>query len=99
MRLVVIGDVIVVDSFRLVGVEGIVVETPEDALDAVRRLMREDAAVLIAQSFAAQISDELDRLRDEYRDSICLEIPDLLGEPSQAEITQRLVERAIGMKL
>ena len=99
MQLVVIGDIIAVDSFRLVGVEGIVVEASEEALDAVRRRMREGAAVLIGQSLAAPILDELDRLRNEYRDSVCLEIPDLGGEPYTEGTTERRIEQAIGMKL
>jgi len=99
MRLVMIGDVIGADSFRLIGVEGIVAEAPEEALEIVTRLLRENAAVLIAQSLAAPIRRDIDRLLLEYKDSICLEIPDLHGEPSQVQNTQKLIEQAIGMKL
>jgi len=94
-----IGDVIGADSFRLIGVEGIVAEAPEEALEIVTRLLRENAAVLIAQSLAAPIRRDIDRLLLEYKDSICLEIPDLHGEPSQVQNTQKLIEQAIGMKL
>jgi len=99
MRLVMIGDVIGADSFRLIGVEGVVAEAPEEVLEIVTRLLRENAAVLITQSLAEPVREELERLRLEHKDSICLEIPDLHGEPSQVENTQRLIEQAVGMKL
>ena len=99
MRLVMIGDIIGADAFGLIGVESIVPQAPEEVLEIVKRLLSENAAVLIAQSLAVPIRRKLDRLRLEHKDSICLEIPDIHGEPSQVQNTQKLVEQAIGVKL
>lgn len=99
MDLAVVGDTTVVDSFRLVGIEGVVPESADQAAREVRRLVDEGAAVLIGQAWAAAIKDDLERLRAEKRHALVLEIPDLKGAPSQAQDMQQLIEQAIGMKL
>ena len=99
MELLVIGDEIVVDAFRLAGVEGLVAATPEEALNLLDERLNDETVALIAQSLAAPIRDEIERLQRRRRNAVCLLIPDLEGEPLQAEDTQRLIEQAIGIKL
>ncbi|HIH07531.1 MAG TPA: ATPase [Candidatus Nitrosotenuis sp.] len=65
MKIVTIGSRIFVTSFQLAGVQGVVVETPQEAFTQVKKLS-EDAdvgLVLISEDMANPISTDLTKLR------------------------------------
>jgi len=65
VKIVTIGSRIFVTSFQLAGVQGVVVETPQEAFTQVKKLS-EDAdvgLVLISEDMANPISTDLTKLR------------------------------------
>ena len=67
MKIVTVGSKSFVTSFQLAGVSGIVSETPEKALDEIKKLTddSEVGLVLISDDISEPINDELTALRAE----------------------------------
>ena len=65
MKIVTIGSRIFVTSFQLAGVQGVVVDTPQDAFSEVKKLANdpEVGLVLISEDMSTPISTELTKLR------------------------------------
>lgn len=101
MKFFVIGDSDTVLGFRLVGVPGRAVETPEEALAALKEAVanRETGVVLITEKVAGGIRDEVEARLYGLGFPLVLEIPDSSGpDPERPEI-EDIVKRAIGVSI
>ena len=99
-RLLVIGDENGVFGFALLGVEGRVVHSAEEARQALEEALasREPGIVLLTEEWAEAMRDEVDRLKATVLEPLILEIP------ASRPITVRrslheLVQRALGIRL
>jgi len=67
MKIFTVGNKSFVTSFQLAGVPGIISETPEDALDEIKKLTDDSdvGLVLVSDDITKSIDDELTALRAE----------------------------------
>ncbi|MBE7004373.1 MAG: V-type ATP synthase subunit F [Ruminococcaceae bacterium] len=96
-KIAVIGDWESVMGFRALGLDTCPVNTPEEAREEVKRLAKEDCAVIyLTETLAKSMPDVLDRYKDELRPAIIL-IPGREGSLGIGkENIQRAIERAVG---
>jgi len=100
MSIYVIGDQDTVLGFRLVGAQGKVVESVDQAREELNRLLkdREARLLLITREWAAEMRDQVNHLKITSLQPIVLEIPGKEPE-SLAEPLRDLVRRAVGIKV
>ena len=101
MKFYVLGDDETVLGFRLVGVQGKVVEGREETLEALRGAVsdKQIGVVLITEKIAAEVRDELEARHFGLGFPLVLEIPDSSGpDPERLDI-QEVVRRAIGVSI
>ncbi len=93
----VIGDWESVMGFRALGLETHPVSTPEQAREEIKRLAKEDCAVIyLTETLAKELPDVLDRYKDELHPAIIL-IPGREGSLGIGKDNiQRAIERAVG---
>ncbi len=67
MKIVTVGSRVFVTSSQLAGIQGIVVETPEKALEEIKKLSDDSdvGLVLVSDDISEPIDDELTKLRTE----------------------------------
>jgi len=99
---VVIGDSDMVTGFRLVGLEGVEVTSPDEALQALsKELERTDLAIIvISEDFSTkpQLLQTIDKVRQERRNPLIVEIPGSKGKPSEIRISD-LIVKTLGVRL
>ena len=90
----VVGDWDSVMGFRALGLE---TSTPENAREEIKRLAKEDYAVIyLTETLAKAMPDVLERYKDELRPAIIL-IPGREGSLGIGKDNiQRAIERAVG---
>ena len=93
----VVGDWDSVMGFRALGLETHPVRTPEQAREEIKRLAKEDCAVIyLTETLAKDMPDVLERYKDELRPAIIL-IPGREGALGIGrDNIQRAIERAVG---
>ena len=93
----VVGDWDSVMGFRALGLETHPVSSPEHAREEIRRLAKEDCAVIyLTETLAKSLPDVLNRYKDELRPAIIL-IPGREGSLGIGKDNiQRAIERAVG---
>ena len=93
----VVGDWDSVMGFRALGLETHPVRTPEQAREEIKRLAKEDCAVIyLTETLAKSMPDVLERYKDELRPAIIL-IPGREGSLGIGrDNIQRAIERAVG---
>ena len=93
----VVGDWESVMGFRALGLEACPAQTPEHAREEIRRLAKEDCAVIyLTETLAKDMPDVLERYKDELRPAIIL-IPGREGALGIGrDNIQRAIERAVG---
>jgi vacuolar-type H+-ATPase subunit F/Vma7 len=98
----VIGDADMVTGFRLVGVEGIEVNSVAEAMQALNKaLSRSDLAVIIISeefSVQTQLHDTIDKVRHERREPLIVEIPGSNGKPSEIRMSD-LISKILGVRI
>ncbi|MBQ9459371.1 MAG: V-type ATP synthase subunit F [Oscillospiraceae bacterium] len=96
-KIAVIGDWESVMGFRALGLETCPVNSPEEAREEIKRLAKEDCAVIyLTETLAKAMGDVLERYKDELRPAIIL-IPGREGSLGIGkENIQRAIERAVG---
>jgi len=103
MRISVIGDFDTVVGFRLAGVkDGYVVETPEEALQRLREVVKEEdvGLVIITERLVDKIRAEVDRLLENRSFPLLVEIPDKAGPiEKKVDPLKELVRRAVGVEI
>jgi V/A-type H+-transporting ATPase subunit F len=101
MEYCVIADEDTVLGFRYAGVEGRVVNTPEEARAALRELesSSDTGVVIITDQIAEAVSDEVNRLRFRSGTPILVQIPGPDGPaPGRPDLTA-LIREAMGVKI
>lgn len=93
----VVGDWDSVMGFRALGLDTHPVNSPEHAREEIKRLAKEDCAVIyLTETLAKAMPDVLDRYKDELRPAIIL-IPGREGSLGIGrDNIQRAIERAVG---
>ena len=93
----VVGDWESVMGFRALGLETCPASSPEQAREEIRRLAKEDYAVIyLTETLAKDLPDVLNRYKDELRPAIIL-IPGREGSLGIGKDNiQRAIERAVG---
>ncbi|MDX1686909.1 MAG: V-type ATP synthase subunit F [Candidatus Promineifilaceae bacterium] len=100
MSIFVIGDENTVLGFSLVGVEGETVESVEEARSQLDEALDREGVqiVLITENWAAQMREEVNRLKMESVEPLVLEIQGGEHGPSGPSLRE-LVRQAVGVRL
>ncbi len=103
MRISVIADFDTVVGFRLAGVkQGYVVESPEEALQRLREVVREEdvGLVIITERLMDKIRSEAEKLLEKRSFPLLVEIPDKAGPiEKKVDPMKELVRRAVGVEI
>jgi len=96
----VIGDRNMVTGFKLVGVEGTEVGSPDEAKQALSKtLARSDLAIIIiSEEFSTQIREEIDKTRQERVTPLILEVPGRFGATGEIRMSD-LVTKTLGIRI
>ena len=86
MKIFTVGNKSFVTSFQLAGVPGIISETPENALNEIKKLTDDSdvGLVLVSDDITKSIDDELTALRAE-KDTLVFALPAAGSEKNEAE--------------
>ena len=100
MKIRIVGDSFTVDTFRLIGVQGVVAEDGEAAKIQIERVLSEDdlGIVLVSQTLADQLGDAFERYMERRSLPLILSLPDRVTRGKGAEKLAALVESAIGIR-
>ncbi len=94
MRIVTVGSRVFVTSSQLAGIEGIIVETPEKALEEIKKLTDDTdvGLVLVSDDISNPINDQLTTLRTK-KDTLVFSLPAPGGE--KVEVDYRVMLKKI----
>jgi V/A-type H+-transporting ATPase subunit F len=100
MKIRIVGDSFTVDTFRLIGIQGIVAEDGEAAKVRIERVLSEDdvGIVLISQTLADQLGDTFERYMERRSLPLVLSLPDRITRGKGAEKLAALIESSIGIR-
>jgi V/A-type H+-transporting ATPase subunit F len=101
MKFYVIGDRQTVLGFRLVGIEGADVASRDEALAALRTAVagKEVGIILITETIAGQVRDEVEARLYGMGFPLVLEIPDSHGPSPDRPAIDDIVRKAIGINI
>ena len=94
MKIVTVGSRVFVTSSQLAGIQGIVAETPDKALDEIKKLTDDSdvGLVLVSDDISGPINDELTSLRTE-KSTLVFSLPAPGSE--KVEVDYRLMLKKI----
>ena len=100
MKIRIVGDSFTVDTFRLIGVQGVVAEDGEAAKVRIEKYLSANdvGIVLISQTLADQLGDAFERYMERRSLPLILSLPDRVTQGKGAEQLAALVESAIGIR-
>ena len=98
MRLQVIGDEDTVVGFRMAGVEGTIVESEEEAREALDEAEGEDEVLIISDQVAEWLREEIDQIRYGAELPLIVEAPGPEGPTDATPSLFRLIREAVGIK-
>lgn len=77
MKIVAVGSRVFVTGLRLAGIEGLMVDSSKEALDAVNRLIknREVGVVLLSDDISKSIRAKLNEIRSKHPTPLIYEVP------------------------
>lgn len=101
MKFYLIGDEDALLGFGMVGVEGILARSAEEAHQALTQILDYPDAgiILINERIAEQIREQVDQFVFKREFPLILEIPDRKGRMENRKSLRDLVNDAIGIKL
>ena len=101
MNYFVIGDEDTVLGFAYAGVSGVVVETPAEAADALKRACENPdiGAVLINEVIAKSIRTQVNEVRFERDRPVVVEVPGPGGPDPERPQLIRLIQEAVGISI
>ncbi|HGJ64079.1 TPA: Vacuolar H+transporting two-sector ATPase F subunit [bacterium] len=101
MKFILIGDEHTVLGYSLIGIQGVVVKTAQEALDALSSASKdpEIGVILITQRIASLIQYEVNNARLAMSIPVVLEIPDRQGPLEGRESAMNIIQRLIGIKV
>lgn len=96
-KIAVMGAYDSIYGFASLGLETFPAQTAEEGIQVMRQLTEGDYAVIyITEALAAEISDEIDKHREEYLPAI-IQIPGISGNTGEGiRGVSRSVEQAVG---
>ena len=94
MKIFTVGNKSFVTSFQLAGVQGIISETPENALNEIKKLTDDSdvGLVLVSDDITKSIDDELTALRAE-KDTLVFALPSIGSD--KIEVDYRVMLKKI----
>ena len=98
MKIVTVGSRIFVTGFRLAGVQGIITDTAEKALDEIKKLM-DDASVglvLISDDISKSMGEKLTKLRAKKSTPLVFELPAPGSKKSDVDY-RKLLKQILGV--
>jgi V/A-type H+-transporting ATPase subunit F len=101
MDFYVVADEDTVVGFRYAGVEGIIVDSPEDAGRELDRLAAEKAEliVIITERLANQLRERINEIRYEGELPLVVEIPGPEGHDPDAPSLTKMIREAVGIRI
>ena len=101
MKFTVIGDEDTVLGFRLAGIEGEVVRTPEETRTSLERAFRTEGmgVIIIPERVASSIRQTVERYVYKTTFPLIIEIPDRLGPMEGRGSVRDLIRAAVGVHL
>ncbi len=94
-----IADEITVKFFSLIGVEGEVIEHANQCLERIKELVeKEEVIILVGESLAAKIEEQLEEIKKKHYSAIITEVPDSTETKLGRENIDTLIKEAIGIK-
>jgi V/A-type H+-transporting ATPase subunit F len=96
-----IADEDTVRGFRLAGVEGESVLTSHEASDALTRAVKRPniGIVILTQSVAADIREQVDEIRAERERPLLVEVPGPQGPLPGRKTLRQFVQEAVGIRI
>jgi V/A-type H+-transporting ATPase subunit F len=101
MQFYVIADEHTVTGFKLVGLEGEVVESADEAREALEKAFAssEIGIILITERIAALVREEVEAYIFGYTFPLLIEIPDRTGPAEGRESIRQMVRSAVGVNI
>ncbi|MGB9812846.1 MAG: V-type ATP synthase subunit F [Thermovenabulum sp.] len=102
MRMFVISDSSdTITGFRLAGIEGKYIEESQEVLKEIDKLKNDEdiGIILITESLAQNIKNELSAMKLSKDFPIILEVPDRHGSIRPKDFLTRYIKEAIGVKI
>lgn len=89
-----------VTGFRLVGIEGVIVSSADEAWQALSKAVEhvDVAVVIISQQFSAKMRNRINKLRSSRISPLIVEIPGNLGPPEAIDILD-IARKIVGVSL
>ena len=77
MKVITVGSRVFVTSFQLAGVQGKIVDSPEDAFEEIKKLYNDSdvGLVLVSDDLTEKINDQLTKLRAEQSPPLVFALP------------------------
>ena len=87
MKVITVGSRVFVTSFQLAGVQGKIVESPDNAFEEIKKLYQDDdvGLVLVSDDLTEQINDKLTKLRAEKSTPLVFSLPASGSEKSDVD--------------
>jgi len=97
VRIVTVGSRVFVTSSQLAGIEGIIVETPEKALEEIKKLTDDTdvGLVLVSDDISNPINDQLTTLRTK-KDTLVFSLPAPGGEKVEVDY-RAMLKKILGV--
>ncbi|RKZ08240.1 Vacuolar H+transporting two-sector ATPase F subunit [bacterium] len=101
MKFFAIGDETMVAGFNLVGVDGIVVEGADDALEALDKALnsKDVGIVIVSERIASQIQERIEEYTFTHTFPLIIEVPDRTGPVEGRTSIRDLVRSAVGFNV
>lgn len=101
MQFFVIGDEDTVLGFRLAGVEGDIVRTPEETRDSLERAFQKPQAgiIIMTERAAESVRQQVDQYVYKSELPLIIEIPDLRGPMEGRKTVKEMIRQAVGVQL
>ncbi len=101
MTIRIVGDLVTVRGLGFIGIPGAVVESADEARNAIRKFLEDEETglVLVSQTIAYELGNEFENYKLRKNFPLVMNIPDSKGQGSEAENIQEMIQKALGVKL
>lgn len=98
MRVVAVGSRVFVTSFQLAGMEGVIVESPMDAITSIKKLLnsKEIGLILVSDDISKTMRRELAELRTKKPIPLIFELPSP-GSKKESVDYRALLKQILGV--
>ena len=99
MKIVFIGDSLLIDGYRISGIEAVAINSPDELLKSLESLNhRNDVGiVLLDHDYSSQVKEKVDVIKLKKEIPVLLEVP---GRRSSAEVDLKAtISRIMGVKV